>query len=65
MTLEALGLMSNGYVLYREPNGVGGHRYFSEEVGGGVVIWDTCLVSKESLLAAIEAEEKRLKKEAE
>lgn len=50
---------SRGNRLYVEPNEVGGHRYWSDEIGGGVVVWDTSLVSPEMVRLALEAEEKR------
>jgi hypothetical protein len=53
--------LPNGYTLYRESNGVGGHRYWSDEVGGGVMLWDTCLIDVSTLLAAI-VEEQRFKR---
>jgi hypothetical protein len=56
--------LPNGCTLYREENGVGGHRYWSDEVGGGVCIWDTCLVDISTLLAAI-VEEQRARREKE
>jgi hypothetical protein len=49
-----------GNAIYREPNEVGGHRYWSDSVGGGVLVWDTALVSKDDLLLVIEQEDKRL-----
>jgi putative component of toxin-antitoxin plasmid stabilization module len=39
---------------------VGGHRYWSDEVGGGVVVWDTCLVSDEMVRLALDAEKASL-----
>lgn len=45
--------LPNGCTLYRKENAVGGHRYWSDEVGGGVVIWDTSLVAASTLMAAI------------
>lgn len=48
---------SRGNVLYVEPNEVGGHTYWSDEIGGGVIVWDTCLVSAEMLKMALSAEE--------
>lgn len=51
--------LPQGYFLYREPNEVGGYRYISDEIGGGVVVWDTCLVRSSTLLAAIVEEERR------
>jgi hypothetical protein len=50
---EVLCQLPNGSTLYREDNGVGGHRYISDEVGGGVCVWDTCLVASATLLAAL------------
>ena len=48
---------SRGNTLFVEDNEVGGKRYWSDEIGGGVMVWDTCLVSVEMLKLAIEAEE--------
>lgn len=52
---------SRGSRLYVETNGVGGHRYWSDDIGGGVMIWDTCLGSIEMLELAIRHEKKRAK----
>jgi len=46
-----------GYMIYREPNGVGGYRYWSDEVGGSMV-WDTCLVSVDTLEFCIADDQK-------
>ena len=54
--LEEVGQTSRGYRLYREPNGAGGHRYWSDSIGGGVVIYDTCLASREELELALKIE---------
>lgn len=54
--------LPNGATLYRESNGVGGHRYWSDEVGGGVMLWDTSLTDKSTLLAAITEEMKEERK---
>lgn len=51
--------LPNGCRLYREPNKAGGYTYYSDEIGGGVMVWDTCLVAAESMLAAIVEERKR------
>jgi hypothetical protein len=51
--------LPNGCTLYRESNGVGGHRYWSDEIGGGVMLWDTSLVDATTLLTAIVEEQKR------
>ena len=48
--------LPNGCTLYWEPNEVGGRRYASDEVGGGVHVWDTALVNESTLLAALTIE---------
>lgn len=57
MPLRELGQDSRGNTLFVEDNEVGGRRYWSDEIGGGVGVWDTSLVSKEMLKLAIAAEE--------
>ena len=54
--LEQVAEDSRGNRLYVEPNEVGGHRYLSDDIGGGVVIWDTSLASIEMLELAIKHE---------
>ena len=49
--------LPNGCTLYWEENEVGGRSYYSDEIGCGVSVWDTCLVDKSTLLAAIVQEE--------
>ena len=49
--------LPNGCTLFWEPNGAGGRRYSSDEIGGGTIVWDTCLVEKSTLLAAMNIEE--------
>ncbi len=49
-------LLPNGCHLYWEDNEVGGRRYDSDEVGGGINVWDTCLVQDSTLLAALTQE---------
>lgn len=51
--LQEIAKLPNGCRLYRKKNEAGGHTYFSDEVGGGVVVWDTCLVDQSTLFAAI------------
>lgn len=63
MNTKIICPLPNGATLYREENGVGGHRYWSDEVGGGVCIWDTCLTDKSTLLAAIVEEQRREREE--
>ena len=57
--VEELGRLPNGATLFRKVNEVGGHVYFSDEVGGGVHVWDTCLVAQSTLLFAMAKEEER------
>ncbi len=63
MKTDIVCRLPNGCTLYREENGVGGHRYWSDEVGGGVMLWDTSLVDTSTLLAAIVEEQRRKKEE--
>lgn len=58
-TSREVGPLPNGSTLFVEDNQAGGRTYFSDEVGGGVVVWDTCLVSESTILAAM-VEEARL-----
>lgn len=55
--MKELGQSSRGYTLFVEDNEVGGRRYWSDEVGGGVMVWDTSLVCPEMILLALAAEE--------
>jgi hypothetical protein len=55
-SLEELGTTPQGYTIFREPNEAGGHRYWSDAIGGGVVVWDTCLASIEELEFCIKKE---------
>lgn len=59
MALKEIVEDSRGNRLYVEANEVGGHRYWSDEIGGGVVVWDTSLVSVEMLQLALTAEASR------
>lgn len=54
-----LGCLPNGAHLFRKPNGAGGYIYYSDEVGGGVTVWDTCLVAESTLLTAMACEHHR------
>ncbi len=60
---DVLCCLPNRCALYCEANGVGGHRYWSDEVGGGVCVWDTSLVGEDTLLAAIVEEHRRRRDE--
>jgi len=55
--------LPHGYGLFWKDNGVGGRVYYSDEIGGGVIVWDTCLVSEQTLLATIEVERTMVEKE--
>lgn len=54
-----LGCLPNGAHIFRRPNEAGGYIYLSDEIGGGVVAWDTCLVDESTLLTAIVCEHHR------
>ncbi len=48
---------SRGNYLYVEDNKVGGRTYWSDDVGGGVIVWDTTMVSRTMIKLALEIEE--------
>lgn len=48
-SLDLVGVTARGYSIYRAPNGVGGWRYWSDEIGGGVMVWDTSLADRSTL----------------
>lgn len=48
--------LPNGCTLYWAPNGVGGRTFTSDEIGCGVLVWDTSVVEEETLLTAMFAE---------
>lgn len=54
--LVEVGETSRGYRIYREPNEAGGHRYWSDAIGGGAVIYDTSIASREELELALRIE---------
>ncbi|MEK7383156.1 MAG: hypothetical protein AAB262_07700 [Elusimicrobiota bacterium] len=54
-----LGKGPYGQTLFRQENAAGGYNYFSNEVVGGVHVWDTALVHQSTLLAAILFENER------
>jgi len=41
--------LPNGCTLWYEDNQVGGRRYYTDEIGGGCLVWDTSLVDKDIL----------------
>jgi len=57
--LREVGSALHGRItLYVEDNEVGGRRYWSDAIGGGVVVWDTYLVSSEELRLCLWVEER-------
>jgi hypothetical protein len=61
MTLKSSPVMAQDQPLmdslYRQPNDVGGYQYWSDEIGGGVLVWDTCLVDDRTLRETLRIEE--------
>lgn len=55
-TFMAEHFLPNGCTLYWCENEVGGRTYYSDEIGGGVMVWDTALVCQTTLLAAMAME---------
>lgn len=62
--MKEVGRTPQGYTIFEEDNEVGGKRYWSDEIGGGVMIWDTSLGSIESLefVIALEKRENALQR---
>jgi len=56
--------LPNGCYLFWDDNKVGGRIYYSDEVGGGVTVWDTSLVDLSTMLAAMTQEMKLQKEES-
>ncbi len=56
-------VLPNGSILWWEDNTAGGRTYYSDEVGCGVIVWDTCLTDKSTILAALVQEETLVKRE--
>jgi len=48
--------LPNGCTLYWEGNKAGGRTYTSDEVGPGIVVWDTAITDNSTLLAAMTQE---------
>lgn len=48
--------LPNGNTLMWKPNEAGGRTYYSTEIGGGVIVWDTCLCEVSTLQAALNVE---------
>ena len=58
--MEEIGQDSRGHRLYRDVSEVGSNRYWSDEIGGGVLVWDTALVSPEMMRLALAKEDEVL-----
>ena len=54
--------LPSGGILYREGNREGGFRYYSDETGVMLEIWNTSTTSRPTLLMAIADDEIRLQK---
>jgi hypothetical protein len=54
-----------GHTIYVTDNGVGGRRYLSDEIGGGVLVWDTALINEMTLFEVIHFEHDLMLKEKE
>jgi hypothetical protein len=50
--------LPNGHWLYWEDNGAGGRTYWSDEIGDGVIVWDTSAVSRATIEAALRQEDR-------
>lgn len=48
--------LPNGCTLWWSSNEVGGRTYVSDEIGGGVFVWDTSIVDEGTLLRALAVE---------
>jgi hypothetical protein len=48
--------LHSGATLFWETNKAGGRTYSSDEIGGGVEVWDTALVSETTLMEAMAIE---------
>lgn len=57
MRLEEVGKTARGYTVFVEETEPGGRRYWSDEIGGGVVIFDTTLVAIETIEYALNMEQ--------
>lgn len=58
-----VGRTRRGHTVYRQENGAGGHTYWCDDIGGGRVVWDTCLDDHETLAIALAAEGDRAAQE--
>lgn len=58
--LVEVGTTPSGYTLYRQENNAGGHTYWCDDIGGGRVVWDTCLDDFAILAQVLALEDARL-----
>lgn len=58
-SMKEVGRTSRGYTLFAEETEVGSTAYWSDEIGGGVLVWDTALACPETLRLALELEEQK------
>ncbi len=63
--MDKIGTTKIGHDIFVEPNSVGGRRYWSTSIGGGVIVWDTSLASEEELEICTNYEKAILKTELE
>lgn len=61
--MQIIGQDSRGNCLYHTVSSIGSTQYWSDEIGGGVLIWDTALVSEEMLFLAMAIHRTRPKME--
>jgi hypothetical protein len=52
----AVDTLPNGCTLYMRPNGVGGRTYYTDEIGGGAIAWDTSIIDSSTLICALNYE---------
>lgn len=45
--------ISGNYMIYVFKNSCGGLTYISDEIGCGLIVWDTSLINKQTLLDCI------------
>lgn len=50
--LEKIGEY-RGNTVYKKDNGVGGHEYWDDSIGGGLRVMDSCIHDPEALFIAI------------
>ena len=54
--LEEVATTTRGYTIYRDPNGAGGYRYWSDAIGGGAVVYDSCITSLDEMAEVLRIE---------